>query len=550
MSILTRVCITSGKPFTISEAEQMYCNERNLPLPQQHPFERLKHMASFRNRIHLYNSTCAKSKKSILSCFPPEKGYTVYDVDIWSGDQWDAMENGKDYDPTRSFWDQYDELLKKVPLPNLNVVSSTMENSNYVNGAVNLKNCYLCFSILDSSDCMFSWAAINSQNIVDGVNCYFSEIAYSCRDIEKCYNCIFVESSQNCSDSVFLFNCQSCKHCYGCVNLNNKEYHWFNEPLSKDEYEARLAETNLCNIQILGTERRKFKEFCKKFPIKYYHGKSIENSDGNYIFNCKNSHNLYSSSNCIDVEQSLVQVACKDCFGLISTKADELTYNSQSGVMAYNCQYNNECLVGNRNLEWCMYTNGSSDCFGCISLKKKQYCILNKQYGKDEYFKLKEQIKNDMIARNEYEDFYPRRLSPFYYNESDASIYFSQTKEETLKQGFSWKDDTFEKEVTEYTPPDDIKDVTDSILEQTLICAKTGKKYRITKQELEFYRRLRLPLPRIAPLERISMFASDFFDMKELKTIQCHECHKNVLSIYDSNKQTVLCEECYVKATY
>lgn len=549
MSILTKVCITSGKPFTISEAEQIYCSERNLPLPQQHPHERLKHIANFRNRIYLYNTTCAKSKKTMLSCFPPEKGYTVYDVEAWSGDGWEATDYGQPYDPSRSFWDQYDELMKKTPIPALNVVSGTMENSHYVNGAMNLKNCYLCFSTLDSVDCLFCWATFNSQNIVSSINCFFSEIAYECRDIEKCYNCLFVESSQHCSDSIFLFNCQSCKHCFGCVNLSNKEYCWYNEQLTKETYEAKLASINLGNIQNLGMERSKFRDFCQQFPIKYYRGKSIENSDGNYLNNCKDSHDLFYCTNCDEVENSLVLLNSKDCFGVVSAKACELTYNSQSG-MNYNCQYCNESLIGNRNLEWCMYTNGSMDCFGCVSIKKKQYCILNKQYTADDYAILKEQIKRDMLARGEYEDFFPRRISPFSYNESDASIYFPQSKEEALHQGFSWNDRASETETNAFIPPDDIKDVTDDILEQTLVCVKTNKKYRITKQELEFYRRFKLPLPRIAPLERISNFSNDFFNISDLRTINCYECHKSLRSVYDPEKHRILCEECYVKATY
>ncbi len=549
MPIITKTCITSGKTFTVSEAEQKYCTERNIPLPQQHPFERLKHIANFRNRIHLYNTTCAKTQKPILSCFPPEKNYTVYDIEAWSGDRWEATDYGQSYDSSRSFWDQYEELLKKVPLPNLNVVSGTMENSNYVNGAMNLKNCYLCFSTLDSVDCMFCWATFNSQNIVNSINCYFSEIAYECRDIEKCYNCFYIESCQNCSDSYFLLGCQSCKHCYGCVNLNNREYCWYNEQLSKDEYEKRLASVNLGSIQVVGAERSTFKEFSKQFPTKYYRGKSIEKSDGNYISNCKDTHNAFFCTDCVDVENSLVLLKSKDCFGVVSSKACELTYNSQSG-MNYNCQYCNESLVGNRNLAWCMFTNGSTDCFGCVSLKKKQYCILNKQYSPEEYFKLVAQIKQAMIDREEYEDFFPRRLSPFYYNESDSMIYFPATKEDATKNGFSWKDENAATSENHYIPPDDISAVTDDILQQTLVCVKTGKKYRLTKQELDFYRRFKIPVPRIAPLERVNNFANQMFDIRELTIIACSQCQKSLTSVYNPAQQQVLCEECYLQSTF
>ena len=41
----------------------------------------------------------------------------------------------------------------------------------------------------------------------------------------------------------------------------------------------------------------------------------------------------------------------------------------------------------------------SSNIFGCIGLQSKQYCLLNKQYQKEEYLNIIEKIKKHM---NEY----------------------------------------------------------------------------------------------------------------------------------------------------
>ncbi|MBU0627026.1 hypothetical protein KKG31_00025 [Patescibacteria group bacterium] len=41
------------------------------------------------------------------------------------------------------------------------------------------------------------------------------------------------------------------------------------------------------------------------------------------------------------------------------------------------------------------------NCFGCISLKRKEFCILNKQYTKEEYERLVEEIKRKMQADGE-----------------------------------------------------------------------------------------------------------------------------------------------------
>jgi len=90
----------------------------------------------------------------------------------------------------------------------------------------------------------------------------------------------------------------------------------------------------------------------------------------------------------------------------------------------------------------------SSNLFSCVGLRKKQYCILNKQYLKEEYFELKEKIikhMNEMpyIDKNgnvyKYGEFFPSELSPFSYNKSIAQEYFQKTKEKIIENGFLYR---------------------------------------------------------------------------------------------------------------
>ncbi|MBI4835632.1 MAG: hypothetical protein HY817_00055 [Candidatus Abawacabacteria bacterium] len=541
-------CAITGKPFTISPRKQKYLAERNLPLPRVASWETLKWIESFRNRIYLYNATCAFSSKAILSCIPPENGIPVYDTNIWNSEQWDATNYGIDYDFSKPFFVQLAALMKKVPLPAVTVVESTIENSPYVNGAVNLKNCYLTFICLDSQDCMFAWNVFNSSQVVDSVYCYFSELCFGCIDIDHCYNLLFCESCIRCSDSAFLFNCQACKNCFGCVNLSNKEYCWYNEQLSKEEFEKRRKSVNLGSKNTVAEEEKRFKDLRKKFPIKYYRGKNIENSSGNYLLNSKNCHHCYLTSDSQDCEDCIISLQAKDSFCVSSNRGAELLYNCQSGSN-YDNQFCNECLF-TKNLQYCLYcTNGTSDCFGCISLRKKQYCILNKQYSKEEYFSLIAKIKGQMLANDEYQDFFPKEMSPFYYNHSEAMSFFPLTKEQALAQGFKWQDDTIEPFTTTYHIPDDIKDVKDDILEQTLKCQKTGKKYRIVKQELEFCRKMGVPIATIAPIERITE-RSQFFAVHPLQTRACSHCLQPVETVYTDPELEVLCESCYQQKVF
>jgi hypothetical protein len=213
------------------------------------------------------------------------------------------------------------------------------------------------------------------------------------------------------------------------------------------------------------------------------------------------------------------------------------------------------------------YSNNCHNCsnlFACVGLRSKQYCILNKQYTKEEYEELVPKIiqhMNDMPYVDkmgrvyEYGEFFPPELSPFSYNETIAQEYFPLTKEEAINQGYSWKEEeTRNYQITLKTEdiPDNIKDVNDEILEQVIQCGHNSTPrppgtpefntppsghpstrgelnlelnspsvkgwqaskpdgvvnscneqcttaFKIIPRELDFYRRMNLPLPRLCP---------------------------------------------------
>ena len=52
--------------------------------------------------------------------------------------------------------------------------------------------------------------------------------------------------------------------------------------------------------------------------------------------------------------------------------------------------------VDSSSVQYCQILRNSSDAFGCIGLRNKQYCILNKQYTKQEYEELVPKIISHM----------------------------------------------------------------------------------------------------------------------------------------------------------
>jgi hypothetical protein len=173
---------------------------------------------------------------------------------------------------------------------------------------------------------------------------------------------------------------------------------------------------------------------------------------------------------------------------------------------------------GSQNLEYSFACHFSKNLFGCIGVRRGNYCILNKQYAKKEYEALVSKIIQQMkempyIGKKgrvyAYGEFLPVEVSPFAYNETLAQEYFPLTKSEAIENGYQWRDpEDRHYEITVKVPdlPDHIQDVKDDILNQIIGCGHQGicneqctTAFRIIPQELAFYRKMNLPLPRLCP---------------------------------------------------
>ena len=101
-----------------------------------------------------------------------------------------------------------------------------------------------------------------------------------------------------------------------------------------------------------------------------------------------------------------------------------------------------------------------------------------------------------------YGEFYPSELSPFGYNETVAQekLQFPLSKDEVLSTGFNWQDNmqmtTGKETLTPEDIPDSIFEITNSITEEIFKCIDCSRNYKIILAELEFYKRMNIPLPR------------------------------------------------------
>jgi len=163
----------------------------------------------------------------------------------------------------------------------------------------------------------------------------------------------------------------------------------------------------------------------------------------------------------------------------------ELCYETiECGTQVHNTKFSWNCWPAIRNCEYSAYLFSSSDCFGCSGLKKKQHCILNKQYTKEEYEELVSKIKKHMDEMPyidskgliyKYGEFFPIEFSPFGYNNTIAMQHFPITPDEAKEKNYLW----VESEKGEYVVtkkavelPESALDIADRILAPDVFIGK------------------------------------------------------------------------------
>ncbi|MFN8389717.1 MAG: hypothetical protein U0136_05455 [Bdellovibrionota bacterium] len=171
---------------------------------------------------------------------------------------------------------------------------------------------------------------------------------------------------------------------------------------------------------------------------------------------------------------------------------------------------------------------------------------MNRQYSRSEYEDLRARIVAQMKATGEWGQFFPRHLTPFNYNQTVAQEYFPLTEQQVEQFGFRWGKDEVSTAPVNFIAPDHIDDVPDDGSSRILKCANSGASFRLTRQEVEFYRRLRVPLPRLAPIERIRSRLG-MFELHEVASVSCAKCGTSVPSAMASSGRPLFCEECYQK---
>jgi hypothetical protein len=383
--------------FEITDDDLGFYSKIKVPPPTFCPECRNKRRMSYRNERSLHKTRCNAPGHTeyIVSMYDSKNNYYVYDNKYWWSDEWNPADYNYDYDFSKPFFSQFSKLFHKIPLVALSTMNSI--NSDYTNFVDGNKNCYLIFGCGWNENVNYGNKLFSCKDSLDLLMCTKCELSYECEGCTESSRLFYSRNSKNCINSYLLYNCRNCSNCFGCANLVNKSYYIWNKQYSKEDYINEIKKLNIMSFQNFQFLKEKFlKEIYLDVIHRYSNIFLSINCTGDNILNSKNIKNSF------DIYQSIED--SKYQYGSLDLKDSYDTNGAFKNDLAYECI---DCNIGNKNFSCITVYNGFNvsysynchnikNCFGCIGLRSKQYCILNKQYTKEQYEELVPKIIQHM----------------------------------------------------------------------------------------------------------------------------------------------------------
>ncbi|EKD79334.1 MAG: hypothetical protein ACD_41C00101G0011 [uncultured bacterium] len=526
-------CAQCQQSFPVTDRDQAFYQRIGVPVPTKCPQCRFRLRLTFRNERTLYQRQCDLCSKATLSVYSPDKPYIIYCRECWWSDRWNPLDYGQAIDWSRPFFEQLLELKKRVPRIAL-MNDATGENSDYCNHCYRLKNCYMVFDANDNENTLYS---SGTYYVKDSVDCAYNdscELCYETMYSQDCFGLQYSRDCINCRDSAYLVDCVGVSNSLLCVGLRNVQYHYKNKPVTPEKFAELWKQRQ--------TLDKEFEAFARTVPRKYFHGVRNEDISGDYLLNNKSVYHSF---------QTRASESCSYCFGIFQTKdsydytvwgedAERMYEAHACGGQASDIRFCSVVWHGQDN-DYCdQCLNGPKHCFGSVSLKNEQYCILNQQYSEQEYIQLRKRLIEHMTQTGEWGEFFSPALATYAYNETMANEFFPLTKEQALAGGWTWQDQL----PGTYGQADPAK--------QIYSCTQCQKNFKLVPAELSFYERQHIPLPQRCPdcrhAERMRYRAP-----YQLWERQCMRsgCGNRFQTAYNpERKEIIYCEDCYKKMVY
>ncbi len=465
---------------------------------------------SFRNflkEVVSWHPYILNKTDNLISRFPKSERIKIIDKDSFNESRDDLTKKWIEYNFEKDFFGNFSFILSNTPIASIFHYKDNL-NSDYTDIAVDSKNAYLsscvvlysqnvCYSFMVRGECIYIFNSLyvseNSENV------YFS------RWVIKSYKIFYSSYITNSNNIWFSSNLIWCSECISCSNLINQKYCINNKKLSKQNY---LKEKD----KILKNKR----DFLNKYinTDKIWKNYWSENISWNYVINSENVENgnyvswTQDAKNIMFIWAKSLNKNFYDVFiAWWSWRYDNYWVQNTWGSDLVFCS---ACIWYSMNIFYSYFLDGCSYCIWCVWLKNKSYCILNKQYSKEEWEIMADKIFNQMNIDWILWDFFPWDLNPFYFNDTVAWLIWWFLKEEVEKEGYMWRKEEIKIDIPEWSvivKSSELNDfqyynknwewtINPEIMKKVIVDEKWNY-YRIVKMEYDFLVKHWLPLPEI-----------------------------------------------------
>jgi hypothetical protein len=427
------------------------------------------------------------------------------------------------YNSEISFFENFVALLGRTELPNTTEFKEN-EWSEFANIVAEVKNVYLSFTVTSWSENILysSFIKGHSKDVLGSVSItQNSSNVYQSVGINQSNNIFYSKFIDNSNNIRFSSNLIGCYECLFCNDIQNQSYCINNIMYPKEEYKKKklvlLKDKKWfdLNYQSITKTWININSTNVEWEAIYY-SQNIHKS--RFVSYINNGWNLYL----VGGNEPLSNIY--DTFGSASWTSNHCyAWAAHASWDNHYCNYNS---AFGSNLYYSRHCESCSFVLWCIGLRNKSFCILNKQYTKEERYELANKIFAQMDTDWTLWSYFPASMNPFYFNDTAAYLIDdSFTKEEVEAEWYLRRDEEIKVDIPawaeivyshkvegqksiedfQWFDSDWNRQINPEILKKVIQDEKWNY-YRIVPMELEFLQKHSLPLPEIHWLDRIKLW--------------------------------------------
>lgn len=407
------------------------------------------------------------------------------------------------------FFDLFQQNFRDSYKPNVIHFRDNL-NSDFSNCVFGAQNVYLSFVIWEECENIaYSCIVYNHcSNVLYSMAVFnHCDNIYYCSNVSNSSNIFYSINIHNGSHITNCSNLMGCHNCIECDGLENMSYCYQNKQYSKQEFNE-IQKTYQASHYTL---EKKWSNFAS------------ENTSGQNIFYSNDVEKWYFV-NRLDSWRNVFYIGgwklSTDFYDVFESGLDSKDFYgvTTSGGMSNNVYCS--CLIDNgcSHILYSYFLDSCSFCVWCVGLKNKSYCILNKQYSKEEWNILADKIFSKMELDGSLGEFFPWKMTPFHFNDTMAWLLWNFTKQEVTSDGYIWRDEEIKVDIPEGSRVITVMDLADyqgrdsdgswkinPEIMKVVIRDEAGNYYRIVQMEYDFLVKHGLSLPDSHWMDRLKL---------------------------------------------